>query len=281
MRINADLDTIHIGVSAPTNKEELWLYTSENLYSSSNETGNISTSNGQESSSTSFSRTHNYIPVEGSTTYSIKISGTTQIVVLFYNNNYSYLNYENCGSGISTATFTTPVDCSFIRFRFSGTAYANSNCMLVKGSTPQDYQTYYKPILKAKDINSNTYNNIINGAFPIRESKVTSNIDAYSCTYVNKLNVLSNWNYTNSAIDVNNCTESGLYFFDVGARNSTNAPTTWNTSKLLLIINCQSGGNSGGGILQIWFDTYSQDRNPRFRQNTWGSWTEWKKISIS
>lgn len=118
----------------------------------------------------------------------------------------------------------------------------------------------------------------------IKTSETTSDIYGYSCSYLNdkfkKMNILSTWNYTNSAINVNDCTESGLYFFDVGARNSTNAPTTWNTSKLLLIINC-SYGTGSSGVLQIWFDTYSQDRNPRFRMCTWGTWEAWKKINLA
>ena len=154
MRINTDLDTIHIGVSAPTNKEELWLYTSENLYSSSNEQGNISTSDGKPSSSSSFARTAKYIPVDINTTYSLKVSGTTQIVVYYYASNNSYISYEVIASSGTSGTFTTPNNCYYIKFRFSGASYANAGCMLVKGSEIPIHETYYAPQIRIK---SNKY----------------------------------------------------------------------------------------------------------------------------
>ena len=127
----------------------------------------------------------------------------------------------------------------------------------------------------------------------LKTSKTTSDIDTYSCTYIN--NQLSNMytktaGYTHTAADLNNYTADGFYHFDT-VSSYTNAPSGGNSPKInyfLVVINDKAKGNVGNvrsnNVIQLWFSTIDDtdmttDKGMWFRTRCWGYWSTWIKLN--
>ena len=122
----------------------------------------------------------------------------------------------------------------------------------------------------------------------LKTSKTTSDVDAYSCTYIN--NQLSNIytktiGYTHAAADLNNYTIDGFYHFDT-VSSYTNAPNGGSLSNLnyfLVVINDNAKGNvESGQVIQLWFSTVTNNETNRgmwVRTRCWGTWSNWFKLN--
>ena len=122
----------------------------------------------------------------------------------------------------------------------------------------------------------------------LKTSKTTSDIDAYSCTYIN--NQLSNIytitvGYTHAAANLNNYTTDGFYHFDT-VSSYTNAPSDGSASQLnyfLVVINDNAKGNvESGQVVQLWFSTVTNNESLRgmwVRTRCWGTWSNWFKLN--
>ena len=160
MKINNDLDNIHVGTSVPKNNESLWLFTSENLYSSKDESGSISTTDGMNAASSSRCRSEDMIVVQPNTQYTLNLSGNCQVVIFYYKNEATFLSYYNSASA-SSHTFTTPANCYYIRFRYENSSFLTSTKMLTQGNTARTRVSYVNPIVRAKSSYSNNYINLV------------------------------------------------------------------------------------------------------------------------
>ena len=144
MKINADLDNICIGTDY--DNSDLYIYSSENLYSSKDEEGSINTSTGENQASSSMGRTIDFIATGANRTYTLALASACGVVIYFYNNG-TWMSIIR-SSEATSHTFTTPANCTHVRFRYANNAVINQSKMLVRGSvTPNVLKGYVDPQL--------------------------------------------------------------------------------------------------------------------------------------
>lgn len=122
----------------------------------------------------------------------------------------------------------------------------------------------------------------------LKTSKTTSDIDAYSCTYINNqlINMyIKTVGYTHAAANLNNYTTDGFYHFDT-VSSYTNAPSDGSASQLnyfLVVINDNAKGNvESSQVVQLWFSTITNNETYRgmwVRTRCWGTWSNWIKLN--
>ena len=113
--------------------------TGTNVWDEELEIGSIDSTNGQNTTSSSSTRSKNYIPTVPLTTYYKKVPNDLQ--VLFYDADKNYLGYGVWGHD---TTFTTPSNAYFMRFKLGssyGTTYQN-NISINYPATDHDYHAY-------------------------------------------------------------------------------------------------------------------------------------------
>ena len=95
-----------------------------NMWDEEWELGNISTTTGQNTDSTSMIRGKNYISIKPNTSYFVYVGGSQNVQVFYYDATKTYLSYVN--SIAYNTAFTTPANAYYMRFRMSsnyGTTY--------------------------------------------------------------------------------------------------------------------------------------------------------------
>ena len=103
------------------------------------ELGIYNSTTGQKSSSTSFSRTKNFIPVSPNTQYYYKNGSTNNTRILYYDAGHNYITSE---SGIANTIITTPAGCAFVTFFWFGTTYNHDICISRSGFRNGEYEPY-------------------------------------------------------------------------------------------------------------------------------------------
>lgn len=114
-----------------------------NLWDEQWESGYINLDTGNKGTDANCSRSVNFIGVEPSKDYYLYNGSWDQTRVAFYDGANKYIGY------ITTAQFTTPANCRYIRFYWSGTTY-NDNIMLNEGTTALPYEPYYNELRETK-----------------------------------------------------------------------------------------------------------------------------------
>lgn len=150
-------NSINVGVEEPTD-ETVWVEYSKNLFNSSIQQGNI-TSTGYDTTSTTRICTNSFIKVEPGGIYTLSFTGTD---ISYYDACYFTTNSfpRNSESGwvSNGSSFTVPNDCEYIQFSFRKTASSTitpseiSNIMLNPGSTASTYEPYTQSTI---NINNN------------------------------------------------------------------------------------------------------------------------------
>ena len=92
-----------------------------NLWNEDWELGNISTSDGQPSTSTLYIRSKVYCACKGGATYYCKSHSTSQLVIYWYDANDTYLGFDVC----TNTTKTAPANAVKFKIRCEVTTYSN------------------------------------------------------------------------------------------------------------------------------------------------------------
>ena len=92
-----------------------------NLWDEDWELGNISTSDGQPSTSTLYIRSKVYCACKGGATYYCKSHSTSQLVIYWYSANDTYLGFDVC----TNTTKTAPANAVKFKIRCEVTTYSN------------------------------------------------------------------------------------------------------------------------------------------------------------
>ena len=103
------------------------------------ENGGIDSDTGNNTSSTTTSRSVNYNPILSNTTYYAK-TDSNGIRVYWYDSNKAYLGSQYRANN----TFTTPINAAYFRIVFTGTTYQNNVCINLSwdGERNGEYEPY-------------------------------------------------------------------------------------------------------------------------------------------
>lgn len=118
------------------------------------EQGTITISEGQDYESTTMIRSANYIKVMPTTLYFYTLLGIARnaTFIYFYDYDFGYLGYVEKYDNVRQFTFTTPVNCRFIRFvEQSSNTYNHDICINLshtgyKNGTYEPYETFTRDI---------------------------------------------------------------------------------------------------------------------------------------
>jgi hypothetical protein len=100
-----------------------------NIWDEEWEVGYIDLASGALMYDASLARSKNFVPVEPSVTYYMHNGSWNDYRIAFYDNS------KNIISAVSTNPFTTPQNCHFIKFYWSGTKYNHDICINKSNST--------------------------------------------------------------------------------------------------------------------------------------------------
>lgn len=131
------------------------------------ESGAISTTTGEDVSSSSYDRINGYIMCSEKTDYVVSGLTGTDLRVFFYKADNTYLSYVENVSG----KFTTPENCEKIRLRWLH-SYSTAAFQLEKGSVATTYEAYYYPL---KDFQSMTNSHLSTIDSTLTDHKTTIN----------------------------------------------------------------------------------------------------------
>lgn len=112
----------------------------KNLFDGELELGNISTTDGLNSSATDRIRSSNYTKVSPETDYVISLgSGSYILGMRYYQNDKTYISSEAKNDG---TYFTTPLNCNYVRFIVLSNTNIQEEVIFEYGQTTSDYEPY-------------------------------------------------------------------------------------------------------------------------------------------
>ena len=144
---------VYIGADEPSCGEKVWFRKGKNLFNGILSKGGINSVDGTNNDSLSSIRS-NYIKVNGNTIYTLSSVDNYNNYIIFYNKNYEYISYY--GKENSINTFTTPANCSYIRFvTYSSLNVTDitSKFQLDQNSKVREYEDYIEPQIYVRNSN--------------------------------------------------------------------------------------------------------------------------------
>ena len=152
--------------------------TGANVWDEEWEVGLIDVNSGNNTSSTIYSRSKNYIPVKPGETYRF-VPSSINFYLRKYGLNHDYIGYAQAtGGNDSSHVFTIPTDTYYLRFCWDGNTY-NNNISVNYPSTDTSYHAYQEkePILEAwGDIAGTIYGgtiDVITGVLTVNRKAVS------------------------------------------------------------------------------------------------------------
>lgn len=116
-----------------------------NIWDEQYEVGGYADTTGDRTSQTDRIRSANYIEVHPSTIYYLKTT-KSYARIFFADTNKTFLSAVSLESG----SFTTPVNCRYIKFYWVSPTYTSGDIMVNKGTEPLPYEPYFEGLRSAK-----------------------------------------------------------------------------------------------------------------------------------